>query len=81
LPAHSNVTYPFLIDEHWAGYPNLAAADIIDFLKLLRRGHEIEIDEPDPGMDRMTFEQQHQRSEFRKSIEYLRKHSGAGLKS
>jgi len=71
----------FLTDEHWRGYPKLAAADIVDFLKLVRRGHKIEIDMPEPGVDRKTFDQQHQQNEFLKSVEYLRKHAGAGLKA
>lgn len=72
---------PFLTDEHWQGYPELAAADIVDFLKLVRRGHKIEIDKPEPGMDQKKFDQQHQQNEFLKSVEYLRKHAGAGLKA
>lgn len=72
---------PFLTDEHWAGYPQLSAADIVDFLKLLRRGHAIEVQAPKPGEDRKQFEQEHQRNEFLASIEYLRKHCNAGLKS
>ena len=72
---------PFLTYEHWKGYPNLTAANIVDFLKLCRRGHEIEIDQPEPGMDKKEFDRQHQRTEFLKSIEYLRKHCSAGLKT
>ncbi len=72
---------PFLTDEHWEGYPNLKAADIVDFLKLCRRGRAIAIDQPAPGMNKKEFEQQHQRSEFLKSIEYLREHCNAGLKA
>ena len=72
---------PFLTDEHWQGYPDLSAADIVDFLKVLRRGHELAIDEPQPGMNRQEFDQQHQRNEFLKSIEYLREHCNAGRKS
>jgi sugar phosphate isomerase/epimerase len=72
---------PFLTDEHWRGYPNLNAADIVDFLKLCRLGHPIEIDQPEPGMDKMEFDRNHQQAEFLKSIEYLRQHCSAGLKS
>lgn len=71
---------PFLTKEHWKGYPNLHAADIVDFLKLCRRGHEIGVDQPAPGTGKKEFERQHQRTEFLKSIEYLRKHCNAGLK-
>ena len=44
---------PYLTDEHWQGYPKLAASDIVSFLKLLRRGHEMEIDQPDPALRRV----------------------------
>ena len=71
---------PFLTHEHWKGYPNLKAADIVSFLKLCRRGHSIDVDKPAPGTDEKEFEQQHQRTEFLKSIDYLRKHCNAGLK-
>ena len=72
---------PFLTKEHWKGYPNLHAAEIVDFLALCRRGHEIEVDEPAEGVDAKEFDQQHQRGEFLKSIDYLRRECGAGLKS
>ena len=70
---------PFLTEEHWNGFPNLKAAGIKDFLKLLRQGHAIEIDMPAAGSDAKEFEQQHQLAEFRKSINYLRMHCGVGL--
>lgn len=72
---------PFLTEEHWKGYPDLKAAGIRDFLKLCRRGREIGIDEPVPGIDLKEFDRQHQRAEFLKSIEYIRSHCDAGLKS
>jgi len=72
---------PYLTDEHWQGYPNLKAANIVDFLKLCRRGHPIEIDEPADGEDQKDFDRQHQRAEFLKSVEYLRRHCNAGLKT
>ena len=72
---------PFLTEQYWKGYPDLRAADMVDFLKLCRRGHAIEVDQPAPGVDAKEFEQQHQRNEFLRSIEYLREHCSAGLKS
>ena len=33
------------------------------------------------GMDKKEFDRQHQRTEFLKSIQYLRKHCSAGLKT
>lgn len=72
---------PFLTEKHWKGYPNLKGADIVDFLKLCRRGHSMEIDLPKPGVDKKEFERQHQRAEFLKSIQFLRTHCHSGLKS
>lgn len=52
-----------------------------DFLALCRRGHAIGIDQPAAEIDKKEFDRQHQRTELLKSIEYLRKHCDAGLKT
>jgi len=65
---------PYLTDEFWKGFPNLNAADIVPFLKMLRRGHELEFLEPPEGMDKKTFDIQHQQAELAASLDYLRKH-------
>jgi sugar phosphate isomerase/epimerase len=70
---------PFLSDALWEGYPKLHAADIVDFLRLCRRGRPMEVVKPTPGVGAKTFEQQHQRTEFEKSIAYLRRHCDAGI--
>ena len=72
---------PFLTGEYWKAYPDLNASQIVDFLKLVRRGSAATIDEPPQGADRRGFDQQHERREFLNSIAYLRKHCGAGLKN
>ena len=72
---------PFLTKEYWKGYPDLHAAEIIDFLSLCRKGEPMSIETPAVGQDETTFHQQHQRAEFIKSIEYLRRECGAGFKS
>lgn len=78
--SNSPRTIPFLKADFWKGYPNLRAEDIVDFLALLRRGHPIEVAKAPPGMNVKTFEQENQRTEFEKSIAYLRRHCGAGRK-
>ncbi|MCP4787312.1 MAG: TIM barrel protein [Fuerstiella sp.] len=78
--SNSNRPIPFLTKEHWKGYPNLKATNIVDFLALCRRGQASEIDMPATDMDQKEFDRQHQRAEFLKSIAYLRQHCGAGLK-
>jgi sugar phosphate isomerase/epimerase len=69
---------PFLTDEHMKMYPNLKAADITDFLKLIRRGHPIPLEYPDEDEDKRAFDQRHQRFEFERSIRYLRQRCGVG---
>ena len=71
---------PYLSDEHWKGYPDLKAEDIVDFLKLCRLGHDIDIEQPKAGLDKNEFDRKHQQKEFLKSIEFLRKNCNAGLK-
>jgi len=71
---------PFLQEEWWKGFPDVRASGIVDFLALCRRGHPIDVDLPAAGMDRKEFDRQHQRAEFLKSIEYLRR-CGAGRRS
>lgn len=66
---------PFLTQEFMAGFPDLPAAGITGFLKLCRRGHALEIEEPANGQTKKEFDQQHQKSEFKKSIAHLRAQS------
>ncbi|MDP3069847.1 MAG: sugar phosphate isomerase/epimerase [Opitutaceae bacterium] len=69
---------PFLRDDHWQVYPNLRASGIVDFLALCRRGRPLELVKPPAGTAAKTFEQQHQRAEFERSVATLRR-LGAGL--
>jgi sugar phosphate isomerase/epimerase len=68
---------PFLRRDHWQVYPNLPAAGIVDFLALCRRGRPLELVKPPAGTDPKAFEKQYQRSEFERSVAYLRR-LGAG---
>ncbi len=69
---------PYLKDEFWKGFPNLNAQDIVSFLTLCQKGHAIEVDTPEAGMDKNEFDQKRQKSEFLKSVAYLRTNCGAG---
>lgn len=71
---------PFLTKKHMAGYPDLHAADIVDFLKLCRKGKPIDPATPPAGMNQKEFDQQHQKAELKKSFDYLRQHCNVGLK-
>ncbi|QEG36369.1 sugar phosphate isomerase/epimerase family protein [Bythopirellula goksoeyrii] len=77
--SNSQRPIPYLEDEFWEGFPNLKAKGIIGFLRLCRQGHAMDVDKPEAGADQDEFDQQHQRSQFLKSIAYLRKHCDAGL--
>lgn len=74
--SNSQRPLPFLTDEWWEGFPHVAAADIADFLKLVRKGRPIPVDQPAAGQNQREFDQQHQRAEFERSIRTLRKHLG-----
>ena len=58
----------YLKPEFWNGFPDLPASEIVDFLKLVRRGHQIAVEEPPAGMSKKEFDIQNQKSEFLKSI-------------
>ena len=77
--SNSQRPIPFLTPDYWKGYPNLAAADLVDFLKLLRSGRPMEIAKPAPGVDARAFDKAYQRLEFEQSIAYLRQHCAAGI--
>ena len=65
---------PFLTREFWEGYPDLKAADLLDFYQMLRAGEQIEVKEVPEGVDANIFAQKLQHEELRKSIDFLRTH-------
>ena len=71
---------PFLKPEFWKGFPKLLAADIIDFLRLVRKGNPQEILYPPAGMNKKDFDIKQQQTELMSSYNYLRKYCNAGLK-
>jgi len=76
--SNSQRSIPFLTEEHMEAYPNLKAEGLTAFLKLLRRGHPLPVDEAPAGEDPKKFDQNHQRYECEKSIAYLRNVCGVG---
>ena len=79
--SNSQRPVPYLKPEFWDGFPDLHASDIVDFLKLVRKGNPLEIEEPPSGTDKKTFDIRHQENELLKSLDYLRRECGAGRKS
>ena len=71
---------PYLDDEYWRGFPDLKATGIIDFLKLVRNGHPVEVAEAPNGTDKKAFDIDNQIHELLKSVSYLRNECGAGIK-
>lgn len=63
---------PFLTDDFWEGYPDLKAADLLDFQKMLRTGERIDVVSAPDGVDKNTFARELQQEELKKSIDYLR---------
>jgi sugar phosphate isomerase/epimerase len=72
---------PYLTSDFWKGFPDLDASEIVDFLKLVRRGHPLEVLEPPEGVDKRTFDIRHQQSELKASLDYLRANCHVGLKA
>lgn len=71
---------PFLKPEFWKGFSNLAAADIVDFLNLGKKGTPQKIINPPTGKSKKEFDIELQQSELLKCFEYLRRNCNAGLK-
>lgn len=72
---------PYLKSEFWEGFPNLSGVEIIDFLKLAKKGKPKEIVKPPEGMNKRTFDIQLQQKELLSSFDYLRKNCNAGIKN
>ncbi|MFC2081443.1 sugar phosphate isomerase/epimerase family protein [Bacteroidota bacterium] len=72
---------PFLKPDFWDGFPDLPASEIVDFLQRIRLGRPIEIEGPPVGEDKKKFEIEQQQMMLQKSLDYLRRECGAGLKS
>lgn len=79
--SNSQRPIPFLQSDHWKVYPDLRGAGIIDFLALMRRGRALEVRKPPAGADAKAWERNDQRAEFERSVAYLRRLGGVGLKS
>jgi sugar phosphate isomerase/epimerase len=79
--SNSPRSIPFLTDAYWKGWPELKAKDIVDFLKLARRGNSIELAQKPDGMDKKVFEMENQKDELLASLKYLREECGVGLKN
>lgn len=75
--SNSPRSIPYLKPEYWDVYPKLRAAGLARFLALSRRGRPIGVVPPPAGADARAFERDQQRSEFERSVAFVRRH-GAG---
>jgi len=71
---------PYLTRGYWEGWPELEASGIIDFLKLVRKGHPIDVARAPEGTDRKVFDIENQTNEFLRSAACLRSEFGVGIK-
>lgn len=71
---------PFLKPEFWEGFPELPASELVDFLKMIKKGTPQEIINAPSGISKKEFDIEHQQSELAKSVNYLREYCNAGLK-
>lgn len=79
--SNSSRPIPYLQAEFWKGFPNLSAAEIIEFLKLVKNGNPQQIVNPPAGMNKREFDTKLQETELLRSFEYLRKNCNIGIKS
>jgi sugar phosphate isomerase/epimerase len=78
--SNSARSIPYLNSEFWTGFPNLPAAEIVDFLKLVKKGNPQEIVKASAGINQKEFDIKLQQAELLSSFKYLRKYCNAGLK-
>jgi len=71
---------PYLTAGYWEGWPELKASGMIDFLKLVKKGHPIDVAMAPEGTDQKAFDIENQTGEFLRSVEYLRSECGVGIK-
>lgn len=65
---------PYLSKEFWMGYPDLKAAELVDFYRMVRAGKPIPVRTPAVGENEEVFQQELQKAELKKSIDFLREH-------
>ena len=65
---------PYLKKDFWVGYPDLKAAGLLDFYKMIRNGKPISVISKPEDEYESVFQQKMQKAELQKSIDYLRSH-------
>ena len=68
---------PFLKEDFWVGYPDLKAAELLDFYNMIRAGQPMQLLSPPTGVDAKLFAKEYQKKELIKSIDFLRQNCDA----
>lgn len=75
-----NRAFPYLKPEFWKPYPKVRAHEFARFVAMAKRGKARDPFKPPAGQDRKKAEQEFQKSELEKSIQYCKEALGLGLK-
>ena len=54
--SNSQRPIPFLESDFWKGFPDLHAADMLGFMKLIKQGHALKIANPPEGSNKKSFD-------------------------
>ncbi len=79
--SNSARSIPYLKPEFWDAFPDLPVSEIVDFLRLVKWGQALEIEDPPAGVNQKEFDIKLQQTALLKSLVFLRKNCNAGLKN
>jgi sugar phosphate isomerase/epimerase len=76
-----NREIPYLKPDFWKVWPKAKASSFARFVALAKAGKPRDAWKPPDGVDRKLAEQEYQRAEIERSIDYCKKELGLGLKT
>ncbi len=85
MPVHAeiisgfSIDFPYLKPEFWDTWPKARGAAFAKFLALARKGKAVPPFRPGEGQDRRLAEQEYQKAELERSLQYCREVIGLGL--
>ncbi|MGV3772596.1 MAG: TIM barrel protein [Verrucomicrobiales bacterium] len=75
-----NREFPYLEPGFWKTFPDMPAADFARFVALAKKGKPRDTFKAPEGVDKQQAEQDYQKSQIEKSIQYCKNELGLGLK-
>ena len=78
--SNSARSIPYLKPDFWEGFPDLPGSEVVGFLRLVKRGHAMDLSHPPAGESQKDFDIKLQQSELLKCLDFIRKNCNAGLK-